>query len=48
MTVEEFGVAENCCSTSSSRDKQSTRTVTETNEQETFVKPHRGKKILTL
>ncbi|KAL1220740.1 Protein REVEILLE 3 [Cardamine amara subsp. amara] len=38
---EEFGVTEICCSNSSSRDKQDTRTVTETNEQESFGKPHR-------
>ncbi|KAG7595474.1 Myb domain [Arabidopsis suecica] len=40
---EEVGGSENCCSTSSSssRDKQRTRTVTETNDQESCGKPHR-------
>ncbi|CAA7026083.1 unnamed protein product [Microthlaspi erraticum] len=38
---EELGVGENCCSTSSSRDKQRTRTVTETTEQGSCEKPHR-------
>ena len=42
VIVEEFGVSENCCSTSSSRDKQRTRIVTETNDQESCGKPHRG------
>ncbi|VVA89646.1 unnamed protein product [Arabis nemorensis] len=38
---EELGVAENCWSTSSTRDKQRTRTDTETNEQESCGKPYR-------
>ncbi|XP_010457115.1 PREDICTED: protein REVEILLE 3-like [Camelina sativa] len=38
---EELGVTENCCSTSTSRDKQRTRTLTEKNDQESCGKPHR-------
>lgn len=43
VIVEELSVPENCCSTSSSRDKQRTRTVTETTEQGSCEKSHRGK-----
>ena len=38
---EEFGVSEHCFRTMSNRDKQRTRIVTETNDQESCGKPHR-------